>query len=839
MALYPAYRLTIMKPQRVDPTESTPLTPVAGAIHSDNFKVATVSGLTGYQPYLFLPQGRKGRIDPVSGKLDIGTMNFRLLDDRPGTTSNLQRWVTAFIGDSNGKAVLRGCRAVVEESLDWNATTASGSWSPFVAGRITDVALDDVLTYSITVSEPTQELSVPCFVGRPYGSATGVVLMGKLPKTFTGNYGPFQPDVTFTGVVSTSPDWRASRRLTFDAASQASPYNRIELMSGIWQAGGTYTLDTPYDNYVLRLSSGSTVAEYRIPVEPQGVLANGGGSDFSTLYTKVTAVDYIGMDVNAYFGTGSAVGLFPLGTSVTASIVPKSAISKTDPILISDVHPARLMKDLVQGYYGYMNSGSVPFPTMTVDDTAFTNLIADPTFPNVRFVIEKKAKVSDFIESQLAPCGLGYRIESRNISGSIVPVFVPFDNRLPQTLGGLPTITDADVADYTSITWKVGDPLVAITLTSYLETYTPPSPNTTSQAADDSERFKSEPMTATTLIPEALNANGTTLDVDLQGNRFIANATGTGSFEDANLKMDTARTSIFKHLESRFANGAHVASFKCRRTSTVTGLKLGNWTLVDVDALPDPQTNLRGGARLMQVIEYSEDGPNISLRLIDAGVNVSTTPPFNPSLTTNNSALYLTVSALQNQRVNIQTAPVSIGLSRPADSSSLWLTQIPYTAPYSGSNIYYIGDMRWGYTYHVRVRTESATGQQPSAWVSANSASYALPAGPANLSVAVSASRATLTWTNPATSGSGILVQMASPSSSAPQNVILLPASSTAFVSDPLSTGSADNPYRFLLYYTDDIGTLTSGSVINFYNTTSMPKCPNVSAFYAVSTTPY
>ena len=49
MATYdPIYRFTVYAPRSEDSGETTVLTPPAGAIHSDEFKVASKTGVSGF-----------------------------------------------------------------------------------------------------------------------------------------------------------------------------------------------------------------------------------------------------------------------------------------------------------------------------------------------------------------------------------------------------------------------------------------------------------------------------------------------------------------------------------------------------------------------------------------------------------------------------------------------------------------------------------------------------------------------------------------------------------------------------------------------------------------------
>ena len=124
----PAYRATIYGPRSADPTEATILTPVAGAAHSDQFKVTSLRSLAGWKPYMDLPRGRRGNIDVRTKRVDVGELAFRILDVRTGSP-NAVRWVTAFLGDVKGTSRMTGLKVVVEESLIGGKEKNAGSAS--------------------------------------------------------------------------------------------------------------------------------------------------------------------------------------------------------------------------------------------------------------------------------------------------------------------------------------------------------------------------------------------------------------------------------------------------------------------------------------------------------------------------------------------------------------------------------------------------------------------------------------------------------------------------------------------------------------------------------------
>jgi hypothetical protein len=164
--MLPVYRMTVFAPLTTDSTESTPLSPVAGAPHADQFKVATSEGIAGFKPYLGMPTGRRGRIDLMSKKTDTGEISFDLLDARvaPGGT-NAVRWVTAFVGSAHELPQFTRLRVLVEESLDGGVT-----WINFFVGRLVRIGVKpgSRAMMSITVRDLSADMAFDAFVGMPH-----------------------------------------------------------------------------------------------------------------------------------------------------------------------------------------------------------------------------------------------------------------------------------------------------------------------------------------------------------------------------------------------------------------------------------------------------------------------------------------------------------------------------------------------------------------------------------------------------------------------------------------------------------------------------------------------
>ena len=118
-----AYRVTVY-----DSDGSTVLTPRAGSVHSDEFKIATKAGVSGYQPYMGIPRGRVSNLRLLESKVETGQVSFEILDRKTGT-GNAQRWATAFAGDDKGRPMPLGKKAVLEE---WDGST----WSKVMTGKV-------------------------------------------------------------------------------------------------------------------------------------------------------------------------------------------------------------------------------------------------------------------------------------------------------------------------------------------------------------------------------------------------------------------------------------------------------------------------------------------------------------------------------------------------------------------------------------------------------------------------------------------------------------------------------------------------------------------------------
>ena len=74
------YFLTVYAPRSVDSTETTILTPAAGAPHSDPFKIASTSAVAGFKPYLMSVKGAGDTLDILNKQVAIGQYTIQVQD---------------------------------------------------------------------------------------------------------------------------------------------------------------------------------------------------------------------------------------------------------------------------------------------------------------------------------------------------------------------------------------------------------------------------------------------------------------------------------------------------------------------------------------------------------------------------------------------------------------------------------------------------------------------------------------------------------------------------------------------------------------------------------------
>lgn len=937
----PAYRLRVFAHRSVDSTETTVLTPIAGAAHSNGFRLTTINfGDATYKLYLGLPEGRRGRIDPLSKKTDVGEITIGVLDVRAGgVTDNLTRWMTAFLGDVGDQHQMGGCKVRIEES-----TNGGGAWTDFFIGRIASLTLRGKLWYDLVIRDSSEQLKGDIFVGKPHPSATYAQLFSQLPVGMIKAYGQIPLTTPLVGVtdnidsaqnfthitVNTSQHVRLDDVMTDDLWSTADGFintlpptalNPLRFTgTGIvhvkrldTSAEGDFRLGAVQYNptviggagvlglyiqplrYPIGVATGTplTVGSHSAGVTNiatdgwtisiTGILKQGDIISFASHATRYfvtidrnsdgSGAATVGINPALVTTTGdnnaitvqsspSRMALPPNATNVEFSIVRDARLREENPncLLVNDVHPVTFWKHILDGYFGQLYrdddvAGGILLPAsknlgdpkrvIAYNSAAFTALIADLTIPTFRAPISQFVPMNEFIEEFICkPYGLGYYL---NGAGEVVPV----DLRHPASLGGIVSLTDADLDTAAPQHWEFDD---TASITSavgirYAETFSlaeafgdPGPPRHLPQGSAvprPAVRFPTirYPSRGQPLSREFVyeNSRGNLFDdrpyeVDAIGLRaqpgeFIN--LGASIIMDRGIWADHTLQGLMRIPQRPFGRGPATIRLRFRRTGNVTPTQPGTVNLVQITSLPDPATNLRGGTRLLRCLERAERGSVIDFTFLDLGTSaVATAPTLGaPSQITGETqfgaqvAVTLNVSD-QSAEVHFAVTETSVAV-KPDDTSVAWT----FAQMIFQSMIVQVHNLLFGKRIWWRARTFDLLGVQvPSAWAYPTPQFIDLAGFTAPSAMAVSLitdTTAHLAWTN----GDNILptaLYLVTPTGDPLQLIaILLPATSAW----DLAGLTANTQYKVEVRH-HSRGAETAGSSAIFTTTNSPSTCP-------------
>jgi hypothetical protein len=765
-----AYRMTVYASRSVDPTEATILTPAAGAPHADQFKVATIAGMSGWQPYLSDDiQGRRGRIDLLSRKVDIGTLTVSLIDKKTGT-DNLSRWVTAFFGNAAGKPMGRN-KVLLEECLDY--TAAIPTWTTYFVGEIVGSRLIEKIDWQFSLRERSETAKMKVFVGTPHSSITYAAIPTLMPLGFRGaGYGQ-QPaidplsgttSVPTIGGTNYAPAGEIFVYLTtaaFNNPQNVVTQNLIEALAPNMVLGNGWTPQGFLPNYSGKLrcylTSGGTSGVFRV---------GGAVIDQPIGYEKAKL---LGFFIKALDSTDVAYKAAPAAsTSVTFHLYTEEEVSEARPLLVDNVDPVTLLEDMCAGKFGpiYRSPQSLPSGksygdvqrSVATDATTFTAL--KNVWPTARFVVTKTENLIDWAEKYLLiPYCLAWYVSK---SGVITLV----DLRFPSSTAGIGTLTDDDVEAEDDPEWD-HDPTQAIQrvdVTRYSEKIASRSalsslPGVIPTITDGAGLVQE---TAHTMEPLYIGS------IDYGDNSFKIDARGYRSQEGEAYQnrarsdyLDDTLQEVATQLQRPLAYGLTTIPLRCRRTATVTALNPGSLIIVDVDVIPDPATWKRGGPVLCRVLEYSEDGPAVNLRLVYLSSTSACVAPSlaAPAQETGNTYTGVTCAVTLNassQPVIVRYAVTSTATgSAPANDSPLWrYANISNRRPYIfASQTVSIRGLPPGMRIWVQGQSFPIDDvlRMPSAWTAAAAPGYvdtATLTAPSLLAASVSDVTCTLSWTN-------------------------------------------------------------------------------------------
>lgn len=849
-----AYRMRVYAPRSTDPTEATLLTPASGAPHTDPFRVATISGVSGYQPYMMDgPSGRRGRIDLLSRRLDIGTLTVTLIDKTTTAGDNLTRWVSAFYGTLPGKPPSR-LRVEIDECLDFSASAPT--WTLYFTGEIVRQGLQQKNLWQITVRERTEALKMRCFVGTPHSSISYAAHPTLAPIGIrNSDYGQIKATNGFTGETRTPTYATASYAPTGEIAvflDEDSIFHELNVLT-------TNLLESIAPHGTVTVSDVAT-GHQRVSWVPnfsgkcRCYLTHAGGSGVfrvGAIYTEFEqhlTGRIVGFALKALDSADAGYLAAPAAsTAVTVHLYVEEDVAPERPLFLNDVDPVTLLEDLCAGKFGTIyrypqklgaskSYGDVARAVTT--NTASFNAVRG-TRPTARFIVTEPASLIDWAEKNiLIPYHLALYL---NKSGEVCLV----DLRMPNSTSGIATLTDTDVVEEEDVAWE-HDPTQAILrvdVTRYADRRREASEidqSTTPTLTDAGGLVEERAFPMESIFVGSIDYGDNSFAIDARGYRSMEGEL-VGS-QSRSTYMDAALAELAAELQRPFGYGLTTIPLTCRRTATVTALNPGSLLIVDVDVVPDPGSWKRGGEQLCRVIEYSEDGPYISLRLAFLSTTSAVGAPSlaAPAQETGNTYTGVTCAVTVNAIghpvvVRYAVTETSVG-TVPADDSTTWC----YATLQSGiafiraSTTVRIRGLPPGKRVWVQGRSYPVDDylRLPSAWVNAAAPGYvdtaALPA-PTALAAVASDKTCALTWTNGA-ADLQVQILLATPTSDPRVVIRTLPASTARVTLEDLTVSTT---YRAEVRHVlgEHPG---AGVTVDFTTTAASTTAPDLKAFLVV-----
>ena len=836
MKFDPVFRLEIKAPRSEDPTEATTLTPIAGAPHTDPFKVADREGVTGYLPYLAGPRGRTGKIDPLTKQVDMGMLNIRIQDRPLVVGAHAERWATAFIGDAHGKPRLGGCLVLLDLSL----TGPTGTFTRYWTGRVVDKGLRGRGWFEFSVRDLSTDYAVTQFPGTPHSSITYTTRGSLLPLGFCGSprYGSFPRVARLVGTVVASPfltllgTWV---QLTNTSVGRADNLLTKELARRLDQLDASnHFISTP-DVLRCRLRRTDTQADGVFQVL---------GISRSTTYNPGIPVAGLGGDLIPGFlddqqrfhprnllllplptTHAEYMAMPPQGTTVQVFVYPEGRPTPGAPIYVTDVAPGQLVEDAMAGKLSWLDSDGAPIWSFPTDTTSVNAIKNDPSIPLARLRIDEPIKTHEL----LAALGRAHEFAGPlDAEGKLTLV----DMRLPGSLSGLPSITEADLVAGRDPEWDVkrASAVTRLDATYYIDR---PAPLELVSGTPDYPAGGVDSVAAELIFVDFgdpdLAENRQELDA-ISFRTSPAEQAENGMLRQAKIEADLQ--ALVERLRGPFGRGAIPVVLYCRRTTAPLAVAPGGWFLADAAIVPNLQTLQRGGSRLLRAVEVVPDAGIIRIGAIDSGLSIISTAPVLGNIVKNGSnplhgvTIPVTVNA-EGQAVEVQivTTPTSVGV-RPAADDPGWTHVARVTA--TGDVVH--NRLPSGLRVWARARSESTWSDElklPSAWVFPPNDKVdldALTAPSAAAASLIEAESALITWT-PGETDEATEFSLSTPASGDAVFLLRLPAGSARH---RLLGLTASTEFKVWLRHVDAWGGVSAFATVTFNTTAIVGTNPSV-----------
>lgn len=614
------FRLTGYLPRSLQSnplSETDILVPGPGAPHTEEFRLATATGIPGYRDYLKLPEGRRGTFDPLREQYEQGSLLWMLIDPKTAFGQEAQRFVTAYIDRL----------ATARMFAEWREHPAD-SWTPWWTGRVKKPYLAGLNLIGLQMGDMSDDLDYEIGAIRPSPSATGVVAPTLLPYAVSAPYGTLAAYNGRGRLTGTVKSHGTTRYIELDARSAGRPDNIVSrrlvdrakvttLPLGLAFSTGAFAAGLR-----LRFSATSPAITEKevIPFEFKTLGADGP--------PRCTAISFVETPSADPFHVAIDTTTIPDGTTVSFDVR-----EDTEPVTLVATSTVRLAKEIFDGLYGPRTPAGVSYRAIARDPTSFslypTGLLNSPADLAGRWTLTKRQAPTWLQQNLLQPAMLGYRFDGSGAAEI-------FSWARPTSLAGLTTLTDLDLAA-PRIDWEQNadggktDFYVQIPVETKLD------PQRIGGRADE---FPDLPIGLLSENPVRYKALTPLTDqwgsVDLKPSDLTIEGNGmrymTGELSYGGVSKEVAVAAFVARLSETFGalyggRGPQYMKWKCRRTANTVNLKAGMWCIADFTWTPNTGSLVRGGARLALLTRVSEVGLTIECEAIDAGPNVLATAP--------------------------------------------------------------------------------------------------------------------------------------------------------------------------------------------------------------------
>lgn len=721
------YRFTVYARRNdTNPNESDVLTPISGSVHSDPF-VVTSKELDGAKPYLKTVSGETGNIPLPTIRATKGRVRLTMLDARVGDT-NEDRWVTAFIGTQSRRFSLIGRKAVLEVSEDNGVT-----WKLMFVGRISAFEITNPLEVSLEVDDTLNELTrivnrnIP--KGRDY-----VIHYDVFPAQLNTATEGFIPSRSLyykylnDSELAARFDGQLFGSTRLFQASSSSEHTRADtkVTTQLWERsnGLLYLFYNTSDIIAPETDLRVRIKNY-LGEEWEAVVSsvNQDGSEF---YTRPIGIlgdpEYVNFDP-VLPPTASGAMQY-----VTMSVYD-NRVSESNPFYLSGSHPVDVLIDVLSGSFNLVADRglTIPFNSGNFADVKAQLSDVEPMFVKVT----GESTLQTFIEDYICrPYGLAYIFEPQSVDGIPQSVMRLVNLRVPDTLPTR-TITDADVLQESFTRWELGSPLESVRV-NYGIDLLKESPFTTGSFTAVARSGISASLNAQLNIsPTALVEPVVFLDAEVDElttqtftldkpiiHRILTSTTSTTASREE--MIDELQVLVNDVYFNRFAAGPTTVTLTTRRSETIVSSSVGDWFLVQVSTLPDPNTNRRGTPRLMQMTQKTEQGAGVLVRLIDGMVTSSLSGPTIQSTCVLSGSLTASISNPNSSSLVVDYITTNeYEVTYPSHGDSRWTRVYSGAENHTTASVGIVpvssGDKVW-----VRTRAEGVTSGPyalPSRWV--------------------------------------------------------------------------------------------------------------------------